>query len=403
MSDEKVLTKEIAEQFLDRDNYVGLGEFTAIEDEAAEILGRCEYSLDLSGLTSLSDAAAESLGRHQGDIELGGLTELSDAAAKSLSQNQGGLGLSGLTSLSDAAAEHLAELSDTVADGVSQYPGCLWLNGLTELSDAAAQSLSQNRGGLLLGGLTSLSDAAAESFSKHEGDLHLDSLASLSEAAAQGLGRHKGDVHLDSLVELSDTAAESLSKVEGRVHIYGVKTITAGTGHLSLIRSCVEHTVEELALSASEISDEAIAILSKLEHPLELMELTALSDSAAELFRTRGRSLIMPELVEVSPKAAASLAALCNLCDVAEETCHFDVDNWSGGAARAFDTARVVGADEEEGPLIKVACRKCGMSETFHLRIYYMEPWEGYDGELAESGWQRFEDGWCCESCVDNG
>ena len=392
MSDEKVLTKEIAEQLFADDYYVEFSEFTAIDDEAAEILGRCEFSLYLSGLPSLSDAAAESLGRHQGDIELRGLTELSDAAAKSLSQNQGLLDLRGLTNLSDAAAESL-----------SRHKGNLWLSGLTELSDAAVESLSKHEGNLGLSGLTTLSDAAAESFSKHEGDLNLNSLTSLSEAAAQGLGRHKGDLHLDSLVELSDTAAESLSKVEGRVHIYGVKTITAGTGHLSLIRSCVEHTVEELALSASEISDEAIAILSKLEHPLELMELTALSDSAAELFRTRGRSLIMPELVEVSPKAAASLAALCNLCDVAEETCHFDVDNWSGGAARAFDTARVVGADEEEGPLIKVACRKCGMSETFYLRIYYMEPWEGYDGELAESGWQRFEDGWCCESCVDNG
>ena len=220
---------------------------------------------------------------------------------------------------------------------------------------------------------------------------------------AQGLGRHKGDLHLDSLVELSDTAAESLSKVEGRVHIYGVKTITAGTGHLSLIRSCVEHTVEELALSASEISDEAIAILSKLEHRLELEEVTALSDSAAELFRTRGRSLIMPELVEVSPKAAASLAALCNLCDVTDEVCNLNVDNWSGGAARAFDTARVNVIDDVEGPLIKVACRKCGMSETVFLPSYYLQSWRENIGELAESGWQEFEDGWCCESCFDNG
>ena len=38
MSDENVLTKEIAEQFLADDDSVHLSEFTAIEDEAARIL-----------------------------------------------------------------------------------------------------------------------------------------------------------------------------------------------------------------------------------------------------------------------------------------------------------------------------------------------------------------------------
>ena len=37
MSDEKVLTKEIAEQFLADEDSVDLSEFTAIEDEAAEV------------------------------------------------------------------------------------------------------------------------------------------------------------------------------------------------------------------------------------------------------------------------------------------------------------------------------------------------------------------------------
>jgi hypothetical protein len=74
MSDEKVLTKEIAEQFL-ADDSVDLDEFTAIEDEAAESLSKHEgASLNLSGLTSLSDAAAKSLSKHEGDLNLEGLT-----------------------------------------------------------------------------------------------------------------------------------------------------------------------------------------------------------------------------------------------------------------------------------------------------------------------------------------
>ena len=66
MSNEKVLTKEIAEQFRKKKNSVDLSRFTAIEDAAAESLSKHEGWLNLSGLTSLSDAAAESLSKHEG-------------------------------------------------------------------------------------------------------------------------------------------------------------------------------------------------------------------------------------------------------------------------------------------------------------------------------------------------
>ncbi len=57
MSDEKVLTKEIAEQIL---VYISVesNEFTAIEDDAAETLSKHEGYLSLDGLTSLSDGAS---------------------------------------------------------------------------------------------------------------------------------------------------------------------------------------------------------------------------------------------------------------------------------------------------------------------------------------------------------
>ena len=90
MSNDKVLTKNIAKQFLeDEDSAVDLDEFTAIEDAAAKSLSNHEGRLDLSGLTSLSDAAAESLSKHKGYLVLKGLTSLSDAAAKSLSKHDG--------------------------------------------------------------------------------------------------------------------------------------------------------------------------------------------------------------------------------------------------------------------------------------------------------------------------
>ena len=70
MSNEKILTKEIAKQFLESVNLVALSEFTAIEDEAAESLSKHEGDLFLDGLTSLSDAAAESLSKHEGRLRL---------------------------------------------------------------------------------------------------------------------------------------------------------------------------------------------------------------------------------------------------------------------------------------------------------------------------------------------
>ncbi len=48
MSNDKVLTKNIAKQFLeDEDSAVDLGEFTAIEDAAAKSLSKHEGDLDL--------------------------------------------------------------------------------------------------------------------------------------------------------------------------------------------------------------------------------------------------------------------------------------------------------------------------------------------------------------------
>lgn len=101
MSDENVLTKEIAEQFVADEDSVILNEFTAIEDEAAKSLSNHHGGwLYLDGLTSLSDEAAESLSNHhEGWLYLNGLTSLSDAAAESLSRHEGDLSLDGLTSL----------------------------------------------------------------------------------------------------------------------------------------------------------------------------------------------------------------------------------------------------------------------------------------------------------------
>ena len=86
MSNEKILTKEIAKQFLESVNLVALSEFTAIEDEAAESLSKHEGDLFLDGLTILSDAAAESLSKYKRDLSLS-LDNIPESAASILRQH----------------------------------------------------------------------------------------------------------------------------------------------------------------------------------------------------------------------------------------------------------------------------------------------------------------------------
>jgi len=89
MSNERVLTSEIAEQFLANEDPVDLAEFTAIELPAATCLSLHDgWKLDLNGLSELSDAAAESLSRHVCHARNGRvgvqLHQLPDAAARIL-------------------------------------------------------------------------------------------------------------------------------------------------------------------------------------------------------------------------------------------------------------------------------------------------------------------------------
>jgi len=88
MPEEKILTKEIAEQFLKDEDSVDLEEFTSIEDDAAETLGEGSASLTANGLF-----------QERPRLSLDGLTSLSDAAAESLATTCAGetLSLDGLT------------------------------------------------------------------------------------------------------------------------------------------------------------------------------------------------------------------------------------------------------------------------------------------------------------------
>ncbi len=181
MTDEKVLTKEMAEQFLSDQKSMCLGDFTSIEDGAAQALSNYDGDLELYGLNALSDAAAAMLTANSGELCLGGLRAVSDSLAEILSRHGG------------------KKLELDVPDG---------------LSDTAVASLSKYTGDIFLG-LPSLSDSAAESLSKYAGALSLE-LAILSESAAEIIKRRTGRLCL-RVREFSGTAAKCLSQYAGEL------------------------------------------------------------------------------------------------------------------------------------------------------------------------------------------
>ena len=95
MSNSKILTKEIAEQFLKDEDSVNLSEYTSLDDDAAQLLAKIKGRyIDLSGLVALSDTAAQELAKFNGaKLELNGLTTLSDATAGALAKMKGTLTL----------------------------------------------------------------------------------------------------------------------------------------------------------------------------------------------------------------------------------------------------------------------------------------------------------------------
>jgi len=159
-----LLTKKIAEQFLTDEGSVDLSVFTAIDEQAAEVLSGYDGDLPLESLADLSVTAATFLAGHEnGDLWIDGVTELSAELAVALSQHHGRLTFDGLPKLS-------AEVDNALA----ARTGVLALNGIVEMTTDIAKILAgSNIAQLELAGLTSLSDAAAASLSEFKGSVHL--------------------------------------------------------------------------------------------------------------------------------------------------------------------------------------------------------------------------------------
>ena len=339
MSEEKVLTTEIAEQFLVDEGSVKLEEFTKLEDDAAKILSSSSKDLWLGGLTDLSDTAAHSLSLTKASVSLKGIKALSDLASESFSKHKRSpkkdigsvsygnyskyvpscnLHFGGLFELSEVLAERLSEegtslsfpniqsISSTTAEHLSYLNGDLDLSGLEKICDDSAESFSWHCGKLDLRGLRSISDKSAENLSKKQvGELLLDKSMKLSETAKSYLLKHI-EASPDKIrreeydwTEIDDSSAEKLSSCDGNLILNRLRNLDISTAK---ILSAKKGSLQLNGLT--ELSDDLAKILSAHEHYLELNGISELSKPAALSLSLHKGGLSLNGLCSLSDEAA---------------------------------------------------------------------------------------------------
>ena len=126
MSKEKVLTKEIAEQFMKEEDSVDLSLYSEFEDSAIEALSNYDGQLSLDalvkevkeweylgsfnhGVRENGEALACLLSKHKGDLEFDMVLELSEEEAKALANHRGNLAFGSLKSITKTTETILSE------------------------------------------------------------------------------------------------------------------------------------------------------------------------------------------------------------------------------------------------------------------------------------------------------
>jgi hypothetical protein len=325
MSDEKVLTKEIAEQFLADEDSVDLAEFTAIEDEAAEVLGQCEdhlnQGLKLSSLTTLSDSAAKHLSNFERDLDLSGIVEMPDETVEILLKNATTLYLS---AINDDLAKKLSKRRRLPVLQLKHFPE---LPGHIALAKAIVREASYSvvaLGGVL--NVTELHPEVARVFAQTSGHLQFAAVTRLSLESANALSAHKkGTLRLFSLESVSEEVAVALAKHGAKLFLSNLRSIEDTKGHRKLLRKLIksldyaEFQFEELPLW---LANELMAQLKKsgrtaagrYDYHLNLPKLLSIDDEVLKVlcekpdYNFRGFDLRLDALTELPQGADEALA-----------------------------------------------------------------------------------------------
>jgi hypothetical protein len=318
MSDEKVLTKEIAEQFLADEDSVDLSEFTAIEDDGAEIIGKASVHpfftglkdttelpwIDLQNIKSLSANALSSLRPDLTQLAnifcermKAPIAEIEDNKTTSLEINEN-TAVAGFNALfgewcdgssqdevlsvwsetptgNDVYGESLEAhrlyftvpdhyLDDETRSGFSAFLG-------DALGSSALPSDEVTSGGVCVGDsgyylpinrfckecLTEKEWPHTELSGCNNGSLSLG-IIELSKEQAGAIAAMTGKVFLNEVTDISETVADIVSKGTVKVSLAGLKSIPPTQGHLLLLKRTAE-TNEELYLWQLEEMCEKLA------------------------------------------------------------------------------------------------------------------------------------------------
>ncbi len=255
-----------------------LEDFSAIEDEAARILGRHRGPLPLTGLKELSPAAARALLHHRGLLLLGGLKSIGEETALVLARRKGDLLLGGLRTL-----------SEELAAAFGRHQGRLEFQDLTRLSEQAALKLARHAGYLGLPRLQALSAPVARALAKVRGPLVLDGLTGLSPQVAARLAQRRGDLELTGLAKLSRVAFATLLREMkgGTLRLDGTATVPALPPQI-----VAGSRLAGLSLGGRlTIRDDAIEGLISLPGELRLGLAYHLDEEGAELTPSDGRAI----------------------------------------------------------------------------------------------------------------
>ncbi|MDC0548047.1 hypothetical protein OAO16_03715 [Opitutales bacterium] len=337
---EKVLTKEIAEQFIANEEFEEMSEFTSLDVDAALILIYHEHGLEewsefsfgiyLNGLLEVSDDLAEVLKTYSGQahhgeecyLDLSSVIKISENAIKSLSEFNGDeIILSSLECLSDESCSDLSYYRGSlILDGfrsptinsiesLSRHAGdSLSLSGLKEITVEMADLLSRYRGHLCLEGLEEISDDVATKLSKTRGNLTIG-LRRINDSVAVALAKHEGFLYLNNLTAVDNSVADRLCIHPNLFVDVGFwSELTSLT--LEAAQTASRHEGELILNNISKLSDEAAIELSKHQGKLHLNGLCELSDISAKSLSLHDGEIYLDNLKNLSETAANHLSLL---------------------------------------------------------------------------------------------
>ena len=177
----KILTKEIAENFLEDSESVDLYQFTRIDDTAAESLSNFEGDLNLCGLTELSDVAAESLSKCKGGLNLSRLTKLNNVAARFMAGRKGRLSLG------------IRQINDNLASYFANHVGLLELNQLQSITCDTAKILGKHQGKVNITWRDKFDHASIKIVTQFIGDITFDGISDIPIEVLEALIRERNE------------------------------------------------------------------------------------------------------------------------------------------------------------------------------------------------------------------